>query len=120
MPRAPKDTTAHPYDRLPFVTTYGKGKGRNFWTPKSSGDYTLDCEVGRQYAGALIPLLRDDYHLLGLITLGILKHGDNERDRGIIVGLMSELSKRLIVGQATQLRAIRAIAEDEVTRDLTT
>jgi hypothetical protein len=104
--------TAHPYDRLPFVTCPKDGTGRNFWAPRPTGDYNEDCCLGEQYAEAVIPMLRDDHNLLGLIVVSIMAHGDDARDRGVVVGFMLRISKRLIVGPARQLRAIRALAAE--------
>jgi hypothetical protein len=92
--------SAPPYDRLPFVRPSRKGKGRNFWAPRSTGRYMSDCELGEEYAEAAIPFLRSDRELLGYIVLGILEHGDNHKDRGIIIGFMIRLSNRLIVDPA--------------------
>jgi hypothetical protein len=104
------EPVAHPYDRLPFVTAPVAGKTRNFWAPRATGDYTFDCSLGAQYADAVIPMLRTDHILLGMITLGILEHGDNDNERGVIVGFMGQLSKKLIVGPARQLRAVCDLA----------
>lgn len=109
MPRATKDDTTHPYDQLPFVS-YRKGEGRIFWNPKPTGDYDRDNALGVEYADAVIPLLRDNDYLFCLILCGILKYGDNENHRVILISFATQLSKRLITGQASQLRAIRACA----------
>lgn len=103
--------TAHPYDRLPFVVSGKAGTGRNFWAPRPSGDYNDDCSLGEQYAEAAIPMMRDDHHLLQLIVMGILERGDKVKDRGVVVGFFSRISRRLITGPAQQLRAVRAIAD---------
>jgi hypothetical protein len=103
------DPVAHPYDGLPFVVTPGKGE-RIFWAPRPTGDYNFDCSLGAEYADAAIPMIGDDGTLLRYIVLGILAHGDRERDRGIIVGFFGRLSERLIVGPARRLAAIRDLA----------
>lgn len=109
-----REDTAHPYDRLPFVVSPNDGTARNFWAPRPSGDYNADCGLGEQYAEATIPMMRDDHHLLGQIVLGILEHGDKSRDRGLVVGFMGTISKRLIIGPARQLRAVRALAAEDM------
>ena len=106
-----RQSTAHPYDRLPFVFTPHDGTARIFWAPRSTDDYHVNCDLGAEYAEATIPMLRNDPHLLQLIVLGILERGDKVRDRGVVVGFMSRISHRLIVGPQRQLRAVCALAE---------
>ncbi len=104
-----QQSEAHPFDGLPFVMLPAKGM-RIFWAPRPTGDYTLDCDLGAEYADAAIPMIRSNRNLLGYIVLDILARGEKQRDRGIIVGFFGRLSERLIVGPERQLAAIRALA----------
>ncbi len=71
--------------------------GYSYWVVKPSGDYSRDCATGHGYAHELLPHLK--YHggisLLGSIVLDMIKSGQHERDRGLVVGFMSELSTQL-------------------------
>ena len=80
------------YDRLPFVTP-GNGKGRLFWAPRPTGSYNFDCTLGQEYAFAVLPMLMQPggHQLLRNIVLDMLEHGDAERDRGVIVGMLGEI-----------------------------
>ena len=84
------------YDQLPFVVP-SNGEGRLFWAPRPTGSYTFDCTLGHQYAFAVLPMLTQPggLHLLCWIVMDMLKHGDVERDRGVIVGMMGEIGKVL-------------------------
>jgi hypothetical protein len=111
---AHEKSLAHPYASLPFVETPKKGM-RIFWAPRSTGDYHHDIILGEAYADAAIPMVRTDPLLLGFIVLDILRYGEESRDRGTIVGFMSRLSLRLIVGPATILSAARKIRDQTTT-----
>jgi hypothetical protein len=45
-------------DALPFVETLGRGKGRCYWSVKSSGDYSKDYAQGVAWSTLILPLLR--------------------------------------------------------------
>ena len=80
------------YDRLPFVVP-SNGTGRLFWAPRPTGSYNFDCTLGREYALAVLPMLIQPggHQLLRYIVLDMLEHGDAERDRGVIVGMLGEI-----------------------------
>ena len=84
------------YDRLPFVVPTND-VGRLFWAPRPTGSYNYDCTLGQQYAFAALPMLTHPggFQLLCWIVMDMLKHGDVERDRGVIVGMMGEIGKVL-------------------------
>ena len=96
---------SHPLDRLPFMVP-NPGEGRIMWAPRPTGDYGFDCTLGAEYAEAVLSLMRDPSlndpglgrGLLRMIVLGILRHGDEQRDRGVIVGMMSRLGDVLACG----------------------
>jgi len=89
---------SHPLDRLPFVVP-NPGEKRIMWAPRPTGDYGFDCTLGVEYAEALLSLMRDPppdnpgagRQMLRTLVLGILEHGDMQRDRGVIVGMMGRL-----------------------------
>jgi len=93
---------SHPLDRLPFVIP-NPGKGRIMWAPRPTGDYSFDCTLGVEYAEAVLSLMRDPppndpgrgRQMLRTLVLGILEHGDMQRDRGVIVGMMGRLGDLL-------------------------
>ena len=89
-------TTSIPYDRLPFVIP-SNGDRRLFWAPRPTGDYHFECTLGREYALAALPMLTQPggYQLLRYIVLDMLQHGDAERDRGVIVGMVGEIGTAL-------------------------
>ncbi len=96
---------SHPLDRLPFVFP-NPDKERTMWAPRPTGDYHFDCTLGVEYAEAVLSLMRNPppndpglgRGLLRMIVLGILRHGDEQRDRGVIVGMMSRLGDVLACG----------------------
>jgi hypothetical protein len=45
-------------DALPFVKTLGRGKGRCYWSVKSSGNYSKDYAQGVAWSTLILPLLR--------------------------------------------------------------
>lgn len=88
----------HPYDRLPFVVPGNNGSGRRFWVPPVTGEYGVDCDLGEMYAERALPFLREPEagrQLLRWIVLDMLKHGDAERDCGVIVGFMGRVGAEL-------------------------
>lgn len=97
---------AHPYDRLPFVVPSGNGTGRVMWAPRPTGDYHFDCFLGIEYAEAMLSLARaasagdplDVPQMLRSIVLDILAYGDDQRDQGVIVGMMGRLGEVLAAG----------------------
>jgi hypothetical protein len=94
----------HPFDSLPFVSMKSKGP-RNFWTVASTGDYTKDCELGREYAEqALLCMVVDDHSggLLTHIVIGMMESfrpfpkeewekSSIANAKGIVVGFMREI-----------------------------
>lgn len=102
MPRATRTSTtgareATRVPRLPFSRS-GDAEARSFWSPRPTGDYLADCSLGRRYGEALLPLIRREMgvQLLRFVVLDMVRDGDAERDRGLIVGMMG------VVGQAVR------------------
>ena len=87
----------HPYDTLPFARTGDAGEARDFWAPRSTGDYVYDCWLGAAYGQAALPFLREPggHFLLVQVVLAILERGDAERDRGTVVGMMGVIGRAL-------------------------
>lgn len=84
-------------DMLPFVCV-AKGAGRrNFWAPRSTGDYAFDCSLGKRYGEALLSLLLkpEGGRLLSSIVMGIAARGRKDRDAGVIVGMMHVIGAHL-------------------------
>jgi hypothetical protein len=86
----------HPLDFVPFVVMRTDGTGRDFWVPRSSGNYTYDCWLGSQYAKAVLPLLREPsgHMILNSIVVDMVMHGDKS-DHGTIVGFVGTIGRLL-------------------------
>lgn len=85
-------------DSLPFVKlNRPKGSGYSYWVVKPSGNYTRDCESGREYAQMLLPFLKYNAGivLLGCIVLDMIRAGEKKAGKGLVVGFMAELSREL-------------------------
>jgi hypothetical protein len=97
VPRRRRDAyerwPAHPFDRLPFVSLSGGEFGRNFWAPRPTGDYVFDCTLGEQYAAAAMPMLARHDDLLCCMMLAMVRHGDLEREKGVMVGILSAIGR---------------------------
>ena len=97
-----------PWDRLPFVVRKPEG-GFDFWAPRSTGVYGTDCEIGAQYAMALMPQLRGPYGgaILAWIVRDMIDHS-GEHDRGVVVGMMDTLGTAFQARPALSVVAGRA------------
>jgi hypothetical protein len=86
---------------LPFVKVNPKAdidNRVNWFAVQSTGDYGLDCDVGRQCAYALIKHLRQGsesmgaHYLLSNVGLAMLKRDDLQNEaKGLLVGFMSTI-----------------------------
>lgn len=87
-----EERDASAVDALPFVTPVMGGPAC-LWSPRPTGDYLFDCALGRRYAAALLPLLRELHGggLLAGVVLAMMEHGDAERDRGLAIGMMGAI-----------------------------
>jgi hypothetical protein len=63
-----------------------RGKGRNFWSVKPSSSYFNDCEIGANYADALIPLLKYNFgvSMLGCIVCDMIRAGEKKSGKGLV------------------------------------
>jgi hypothetical protein len=85
-------------ESLPFVKRrQPKGTGYCYWVVNPSGNYARDCQTGNDYARLLLPHLKYNggIVLLGSIVLDMIKAGDAENGKGLVVGFMGELSREL-------------------------
>ncbi|MDB5406600.1 MAG: hypothetical protein JWL84_1512 [Rhodospirillales bacterium] len=112
-----KKTPTSLYDRLaalPFATRNGKGGKHNYWAVSPAhadgepGTYAADCNTGHDYAEAMMPLLEEDALLLRDVILSMVRHGDEEACRGLIVGFMSHVIRSFTVGRAESNRMQQA------------
>ena len=74
-------------------------KKRLAWDVKPSGNYGVDCELGREYAQQFIASCDGTYGwgaLLGPIVRDMIKSGD---ESGLVVGFMQEISAAVMRGQ---------------------
>ncbi len=106
-PHPKRKPETRPEDVLPFVCIRPNGEGRDFWAPRPTGDYIIDCDLGALWGEALVPLLRVQPDLLKYIVLGMARRGQGGlggADQGLIVGLME------VVGRAFVQRAAPTLA----------
>lgn len=83
-------------DLLPFVASRGRGNGIDCWAVESTGNYTRDCELGREYGRAFLVHMtwpnNGDMTLLSDIAADMAEKGERFAP-GIRVGFMSEVSE---------------------------
>jgi hypothetical protein len=83
---------------LPFVVKKrkrGKRGPPSFWSVTSSGDYVADLEEGKRFARLFLPIL--EYNLgpamLAWIVLDMIRAGDDEKSKGLVIGFISEIGR---------------------------
>jgi hypothetical protein len=73
---------------LPFIADIGKGKKKTriFWHVKPTGDYFVDCEIGRNYGALALTYMKEygDTPLLTQAVFGMKK----KKNKGIEVGFL--------------------------------
>lgn len=81
---------------LPFVADIKdknevskRGKGRDFWDIRPTGDYIIDCNTGRQYGALALKFMREegDTPFLTQIVFDMMKN-TNSKNKGIEVGFL--------------------------------
>ena len=94
---------------LPFVKHRKRGeRGRaSFWSVTSTGSYMADIEEGKRYAKLFRPILQ--YNLgpamLAWIVLDMIRAGDDEKSKGLVVGFLNEIGRYASVGVAAYIFA---------------
>jgi len=85
-------TRPHPIERLPFVKSREGGVGRDFWNvPSTTGDFSVDCELGSALALRALEYISRDTgsSILGWIIQGMIQRG---RFSGIEIGFMHAIA----------------------------
>lgn len=77
---------AHP---LSFVRLLSNGT-KDFWSPRRTGDYEVDCRIGRAAADETLTYIRDtqDTVIFGAIVRAITRHG---RYDGVEAGFCTQI-----------------------------
>lgn len=94
------------FKHLPFIKSLGRGKGFDYWSVETTGSYTEDCELGRQYAEQFLSLARINFHvtMLGPIVSNMIRKGPDDA-KGIVIGFMATISKTAFSFRALMARA---------------
>lgn len=88
------------FDRTAPMKNKAPWTDKRWWSVKGSGNYSEDCERGREYAQAFLQSCDGTVGwstLLSSIVIGMI--GDHRRSlkhKGLVVGFTSEISRALV------------------------
>lgn len=103
-----------PFPPLGFVRNVPGGiNPRNFWAVKSTGDYSVDCMVGRAHAMEYLAYLAEGkggWDILRSAVCDMAAQGDRS---GLVVGFMGVISRALAASMFAVPELLGAIDEED-------
>lgn len=92
-------------ERLPFAKKGNRKTPSSFWAVSGSGDYAVDCAMGKHYADMFEHVAMSSNHcpVLQNIVMDMVAHYGGvipATDRGLIVGMFSEIEGNLVKHKA--------------------
>ena len=93
------------FERLPFAKKGNRKTEASYWAVSGSGDYAVDCAMGKHYADMFehVAMSSNRCPVLQNIVMDMVAYYGGSipaTDRGLIVGMLSEIEDKLVKHKA--------------------